>query len=232
MITRLDWDTNFFGLGIARIECKAMEESQFSFVIDQLKKEGIKLVYCICYDLTSERYARKIGQLVDNKVVYHKLFNFDILSTTQNNIEEYIDEEPTEELYNLAIQSGVWSRFNVDPILSNDKFVELYRAWIRNSTQKQIAFKVLVAKESGNVVGLITLGEKEGRADIGLLAVDSKYHGKGIGKSLVNGAEREFKKRFKEGQVVTQKDNVAACALYESCGYTVEKTEPIYHIWL
>lgn len=95
-----------------------------------------------------------------------------------------------------------------------------------------MAFKVLIAKENDDLAGMITLGEKDGRGDIGLLAIDSKYRGKGIGMSLINAAENEFKKIFKEGQVVTQQDNQAACSLYEKSGYEIEKVESIYHIWL
>lgn len=228
MITRLEWDTNFFGFGIARLE-NNMDEPRLKEEINQLKKEGIKLVYCFCRD--SDDCFEKYGQLVDKKVTYYKLLENDILPTVYS-IEEYNEKEPTEQLYDLAIQSGIYSRFNVDKAFSNDKFVELYKTWIRNSTRKQIAFKVLVAKEDENIVGMITLGEKEGRGDIGLLAVDSQYRGKSIGRSLVNAAQNEFKNLFNDCQVVTQNDNSAACTLYESSGYTKEKTEHIYHVWL
>ncbi len=232
MISKLEWDTNFFGINIAKMECKSMSEKQFHYDINTLKEENVKLIYCVCHDKESEEFASKIGKLVDIKVTYCKTFSNKVLPTDSNTIEEYLDEEPTEELYNLAIQSGIYSRFNIDQNLPNYKFIELYRTWIRNSTRKQIASKVLVAKEKNHLVGMITLGEKEGRADIGLLAVDSNYRGRGIGKSLVFSAENEFQKRFNEGQVVTQKDNTPACTLYEKCGYTIEKIESIYHIWL
>ncbi len=36
---------------------------------------------------------------------------------------------------------------------------------------------------------------------------------------------------YKSIQVVTQGDNIPACKLYESCGYTIESVELFYHIW-
>jgi ribosomal protein S18 acetylase RimI-like enzyme len=31
--------------------------------------------------------------------------------------------------------------------------------------------------------------------------------------------------------VVTQKDNIAACKLYQKAGYTIENEQSIWHIW-
>lgn len=232
MIKILDWDTKFFGFGVARLESHDIDESQLIHELHQLKNDGIRLVYCICHDEALGHTASKFGRLVDRKATFHKKFDGEPAYPHNVLIEEYTSEEPTEDLYNLAIQSGLCSRFNVDSGLPNDKFVELYKTWIRNSTKKKIAFKVLVAKNSEHLIGMVTLGEKDGRADIGLIAVDSKYRGQGIGNALMYQAENEFLKQFSEGQVVTQKDNIAACRLYEKCGYAIEKIEHIYHIWL
>jgi dTDP-4-amino-4,6-dideoxy-D-galactose acyltransferase len=231
LFTKLEWDTNFFGINIARLVCDGINETEFNNAIELLKRRRFQLIYCVCRDQESESFARVMGQLVDKKVVYHKVFNHEVLPAG-NNIEEYLEEEPSQKLYDLAIQSGLYSRFKIDTKLSDGKFDELYKAWIRNSTLKKMAFKVLISKENDDLVGMITLGEKDGRADIGLLAVDCKYRGKGIGKSLIIAAENEFKKIFKEGQIVTQKDNLPACNLYEKNGYKIEKVEAIYHIWL
>jgi hypothetical protein len=34
------------------------------------------------------------------------------------------------------------------------------------------------------------------------------------------------------GRVVTQGANHRACALYEACGYRLERAENVYHFWL
>lgn len=234
MITKLEWDTNFFGYSIARFEPnQGINESEFADQIEICKRQGIQLIYCFCNDESQERIADQFGQLVDKKVTFYKRFNLDSPFLQSEMVEEYMSDEPTEKLYDLAIQSGVYSRFNVDSKLPREKFEELYRIWIKNSTNKTKAFKVYVAKQGEQIVGMITLGQKGDRADIGLLAVDSNYRGKGIGRALMNAAEKEFiAKDFKDGQVVTQKNNTPACGLYESCGYTAEKIESIYHIWL
>ena len=80
---------------------------------------------------------------------------------------------------------------------------------------------------------MVTLGEKNLRGDIGLIAVHPDHRGKKMGENLVYAAQTWFRSHgYTEGQVVTQGRNNAACNLYTKCGYVVEKEEYFYHIWL
>jgi dTDP-4-amino-4,6-dideoxy-D-galactose acyltransferase len=109
----------------------------------------------------------------------------------------------------------------------------MYKKWIENSVNKTIANKVLVVKRGQNLAGMITLGEKNGRGDIGLLAVAPEYRGQNIGTALVRAAQKDFiDAGFQFSQVVTQMANEPARLLYEKCGYSIEKIEHFYHFWL
>ncbi len=91
---------------------------------------------------------------------------------------------------------------------------------------------MLVFSADKEIDGFVTLGQKNNRGDIGIIAVDGKQRGKGIGKSLMLSAEQWFANHgYTDMQVITQGGNEAACRLYESCGFTIEKTEYVYHIW-
>jgi dTDP-4-amino-4,6-dideoxy-D-galactose acyltransferase len=80
---------------------------------------------------------------------------------------------------------------------------------------------------------MVTLGEKEKRADIGLIAVNTNYRGKKIGETLVRASQMwSIEQGYKFAQVVTQGSNAAACSLYKKCGYALEKVEFFYHFWL
>jgi dTDP-4-amino-4,6-dideoxy-D-galactose acyltransferase len=102
-----------------------------------------------------------------------------------------------------------------------------------NCVNRKIAMEVLVYDMNKTIAGVVTLGEKQLRADIGLIAVDDLYRGKGIGTSLMLSAESWFASHtnFDLIQVVTQGANIAARSLYERCGYSVEKIEYVYHFW-
>jgi len=92
---------------------------------------------------------------------------------------------------------------------------------------------VLVCYQQQKLAAMITLGTKNDRGDIGLLAVAPDFRGKGIAADLVYTAQHYFKnKNINKLQVVTQKDNIAACRLYEKCGFAIEKTETFFHFWL
>jgi dTDP-4-amino-4,6-dideoxy-D-galactose acyltransferase len=91
----------------------------------------------------------------------------------------------------------------------------------------------LAVREGKRIAGMITLGEKNGRGDIGLIAVNPASRGKGYGEALVRSAHRWFiRQGFHEAQVVTQRRNSSACHLFEKCGFSVEKIEHYYHFWL
>ena len=133
----------------------------------------------------------------------------------------------------LAIQIGKYSRFGIDPRIPEDKLIDMYKRWIRNSVNRQIADAVFVAHQSGKVVGMVTVGKKNERGDIGLMAVDPGVRGGNLGVALVAVAQDWARRKgFRFAQVVTQGENIAACKLYEKCGYHIDKIEFFYHFWI
>jgi dTDP-4-amino-4,6-dideoxy-D-galactose acyltransferase len=169
--------------------------------------------------------------LVDKKTTYVKNINPNLKIHTSIST---IDKKTTkiDRLINLSIQSGIYSRFNVDKNIGKDKFEKMYTLWIKNSISRTKAKEVLAFSANNESAGFVTLGESHARADIGIIAVDHNYRGKGIGKALMSSAEKWSSDiGHNVIQVVTQGDNIPACRLYESCGYKLEKLEFFYHIW-
>ena len=236
----LEWDSNFFGFKVAKILLDRLSLKALEGILEELRGKEILLVYWASNyeDKNSHKAAERLGGfLADEKVTYvvdlsDLILNKDVLKS-EFIIEEYDKDIPDEDLFELSIQSGVYSRFNCDPKIGSENFRRMYREWIKNSVSKRIAQAVLVAKKSGKIVGMVTVGEKEGRGDIGLLSIVSESRGKGLGFSLVKSAQDWFKSQgYRRGQVITQKRNIFACKLYEKCGYRIEKIERFYHFWL
>ncbi len=230
---KLDWDSNFFNFNVGRIMGPIKEKQDIQnveFLIEENKNK-------LSYYSTSKKLPEFVFEsnkfdivLVDRKTTYSKSINSDLeINKSISSIDHKI---PEEKLIDLAIQSGVYSRFNVDKKIGKQKFKEMYRLWMINSVNRKIAKEVFVFTENKNIAGFVTLGEKNNRADIGIIAVDNVFRGKGIGKTLMTSAEKWFSNSgYKSIQVVTQGDNIPACKLYESCGYNVESIELFYHIW-
>ena len=229
----LNWDTDFFGFKVCKFS--NMENSKDSLIDINciMRKNKIRLGY---YVSNKELHFPKFNidnfniKLVDKKTTFIK----DIDSTLEfhSMVSTYENSLPNAKLIDLAIQSGVFSRFNIDDEISDNKFEAMYRIWIENSTKRKIANEVLVFRQDDDIAGFVTLGEKNDRGDIGIIAVDSQYRGQGIGKILMINAEKWFFNNFyKKMQVVTQGSNLAACKFYDRLGYDVESVVYFYHIW-
>src|SRR5690606_2664394 len=130
-------------------------------------------------------------------------------------------------------QSGEFSRFKVDNNFSNNEYEKLYSEWLIGSINKRLATDIIVKRLDGKIVGFVTLTKKNVElADIGLVAVDSSYRGKGIGKELIFQVISLAKSQgYKKIQVVTQLDNRPANNLYKKCGFKKFSLTFIYHIW-
>lgn len=232
----LDWDSALFGYGVARVGAPAPDVAQVDEVLGRLRGQGIRLVYWpVAQALPEPVVARWGGLLADLRTT----FSVDLQAlpaeflAPPGRIVPYEPGMPMSDLEALAIQSGEYSRFAVDPRVPRDGFEAVYTAWIANSVNKSLAREVLVLPAGSRLAGMITLGDKAGRGDIGLIAVDRAFRGKGHGEALVRAAQAWFAANaYRYGQVVTQGRNAAACHLYRKCGYTVETVEHFYHFWL
>jgi dTDP-4-amino-4,6-dideoxy-D-galactose acyltransferase len=225
-LTRLDWDSDFFDLNIGLASIKV-----FSMEIDSILSE----IYQSDFDLTylfSKSYSnKKPGGLTlrDTKLLYRKPIKS--LKNINNNVVSY-NGELNEELIHLALESGVYSRYKLDPHL-NLYFNKLYIKWLENSLNRSFADEVFIAKNKLGIQGLITLKkENYDSAKIGLISVKSDSRGLGIGRELINAAENwtGFNK-LKYLKVATQELNLNASSFYENMEFNLIDTDYIFHIW-
>lgn len=234
---KLDWDSEFFGFPVAQITRLTAARDELKRCLDIMKTDGIRLAYASA-DLDSEAIAavtREGGRHVDQKTVYHiHISGTDPGTATRDpRISAYDQPTADEQLVRLAVEAGVYSRFNTDERIRKEKFIELYTKWIEQSVSRAIAREVLVCREDNVVCGMITVGEKNGIGNIGLVAVDASKRGSGIGVGLIREAIRWFAAHgYREATVVTQGFNAPACRLYEKCGFTVASSEAYFHFWL
>ncbi len=138
-----------------------------------------------------------------------------------------------ENLYHLAYISGEYSRFKKDKKFGEDTFQKLYREWVNNSVNQQIADYVLVYEKDKKVLGMVTLKLSIDTSIIGLIAVDNATQGMGIGQQLMAECERlSIENNIKTVEVATQEFNQKAYQFYQKCGFSVKSRQYIYHFWL
>lgn len=237
----LDWDSNFFGFTVALILPRKLTENELTETIEQMKQYGVTLAYWASEpeDKDSQACAQSRNAfLADRKATYvipSAKIKTNSKCFTKGNllVEEYPYLVPTDELIDLALQAGEFSRFKIDPLIPDVKFVELYKLWINRSVAREIADTVFVIRREEKIAGMVTVGEKNGRADIGLIAVDRSMRGQSAGTALVEAAQNwGLINGYSAAQVVTQGDNLSACRFYEKCGYSLDKVENVYHFWI
>ena len=233
----LAWDSNYLGYGVARLEAENLAPDELSRLVAEARAAGLRLLYLVAApaDARSNASAREGGAwLADRKVT----FAMPVAPGEQAEVVGPVIQPTTTwtpQLESLALQSGEYSRFRLDTHFEPTVFTGLYQRWLRNSLSHEIAREVLVydAENTGSAQGLLTLGLKNGRADIGLLAVDAAARGQRIGQQLVAAArQRTAAWGLAELQVVTQLDNEPACGFYRRCGFREWQVEHIYHLRL
>ncbi|NSL88693.1 GNAT family N-acetyltransferase [Chitinophaga sp. Mgbs1] len=228
----LPWDSDFLGYEVYRINRQLPGEEALAAMLAEMPATAQLIYYPSRYPVavTTPSLQRFRGFEADIKTTYvkHALRQ----GAMPANIISYTADAPNEQLLQLAIQSGVWSRFSRDPRIGPDRFEALYTIWMRNSVNRTIARDVLIYETGGEIAGVVTVGEKRQRADIGLLAVAENHRGKGIGRTLMAAAEQwAIAQGHTSLQVVTQGLNKPACMLYEKSGCTVEEALYFYHFW-
>ncbi|MBF6608407.1 MAG: GNAT family N-acetyltransferase [Flavobacterium sp.] len=219
-IKRLEWDSDFFGIEVGEWIGDGIAESAGHF--DLLYRETSALI--------NEKMPGFECSFLEQKLIFGK----DLLHTVSvdNAIRDYSSEKSTMELYQLAYESGKYSRFKLDPRMKSDDFERMYRLWLDNSVSKTFATGVLIYQIDEIVAGFVTYAIKGRVGNIGLIAVSPSYQGRGIGKKLVTAVESALiSNGIFELQIPTQSSNIEACAFYKKLGYNIIMSKHIKHFW-
>jgi dTDP-4-amino-4,6-dideoxy-D-galactose acyltransferase len=234
VIERLAWDSDFFGIEVARLRAGRLDAASLPGAMQALQQRGAALAYVVTDEVIEPAAAARFGLVHrDAKTTYARAIGDGLAAVAGVTVREAKPVEELAQLRALAVASGASSRFMLEERLPAGKAAELYERWMDNSLTGALAAKVLVAVRAGAVVGMVTVGERAGAADIGLIAVDEAARGGGVGGALVAAALAWGRSAgLDQATVVTQGHNRAACALYERCGYAVRDTVQVYHAWL
>jgi dTDP-4-amino-4,6-dideoxy-D-galactose acyltransferase len=229
----LSWDTDFFKIQIARVDAEAPAGPPLRKTLRALFDGGTSLVYLFSdTPLPEEEFFGSSARAVDvgAKVYFSKALSE--RAPAPASVVSYPRGVTSDALYALALQSGMCSRFRLDPGFHPEDFERLYRRWIENAVDRVIADEVFVWQEGGVEKGMVTVGVRGGIGDIGLLAVDSGSRGRQIGQSLLRSAQNFLLDRgVRELGVWAQLRNTGACRFYEAQGFRRTACQYVYHCW-
>ena len=229
-IKRLDWDSDFFGLRIGRVDIATAEEC----VALACQQEALEGNYDLVYVFASHGLDVSLPnvKLVDEKVVY--MLPLPYYSEPNRNVRLWSQAMGvTDELLHLALVSGTYSRFKLDERFPSGSYERLYSRWIENSIKHILATEVFCYMEDRLPKGLVTLNDKNGVATIGLVSIHEDFQHRGIGTIMMHHVSHFAQgKGCKKLMVATQLKNTPACWFYEKNGFSVESITDIWHWWL
>lgn len=236
----LDWDSQFFGFGVARITLNSADSEKLEELVDDLKVAGVKLAYWSCEPSDAVANGAALihgGRLVDRKYVFtrsiatHQLMQHRIEAVTTK--PELLSDRDHEALVGLSLQAAEYSRFRMDTEMPLGRWAELYRIWMLRSISGAMADAVLIERIEGEPAGMITTSVHAGRGSIGLFGVDEAHRGRGIGSKLLDRALSWFiASGASSVSVVTQGANAGAHRIYQRAGFTLEEISHFYHFWI
>jgi dTDP-4-amino-4,6-dideoxy-D-galactose acyltransferase len=230
----LDWDSHFFGFGIASVNADNLDPKSVAGLAAWCKGHSISCLYLLLdsSDTAKVRLAEQNHfHMVDIRMT---LVNERMRAATLQMDDTVRLAEPDDvpALKEIAGVSHQDSRFYSDPGFPVHLADELYRTWIEKSCGGY-ADCVLVAEHEGRPAGYISCHiDAPDTGRIGLLAVGPDAQGRGIGSKLVDSALHWFAgKGLEKVTVVTQGRNIAAQRLYQRRGFTTQSVQIWYHRW-
>lgn len=231
----LEWDSEFFGRRIARVEASALSSGGEDAVERWCACERVECVYLLvdADDQSAIDVAQSRGfRLVDLRVTLE--VNGSPAPIAAGTLEVRVrvaSETDVDELAAIARESHRSSRFYADDHFDRRRCDELYEVWITKSCRGW-ADRVFVAELAGAPVGYLTCHRRTDEGQIGLVGVHAACRARGAGAALIAEARRWFAVQgMSRVSVVTQGRNTAALRFYQKAGFTVRLIQFWYHKW-
>src|SRR5262249_40820775 len=232
----LEWDSDFFGHRIARIDSSHVAAGGMHAAEEWCTSQGIECAYLLVDaddHLTSDLAQAHGFRLVDVRVTLESVTpgSTALPLRTDGPQVRVARAGDLERLEEIAGESHHDTRFYVDGRFDPRRCDDLYRLWIAKSCRGW-ADIVFVAEIDCSAVGYLTchLHDRTGR--IGLVAGSPSSRGRGAGASLVGAAQCWFREQHVDRvSVVTQGRNPASLRLYQRAGMIVTALQLWFHKW-
>ena len=231
-VVYLEWDSGFFGRRIARVCGHYLSDDLLPAILAWCSAQQIDCLYFLAAadDPRTIRLAeRNAFDFVDIRATFER--SLDGLPEEASGIRS-ARQDDLPHLKRITGRSFADSRFYYDLHFDRTRCDELYAAWIERSFQGY-ADCVLVADLNGEAAGYITCCLSPSQTgSIGLIAVDPKSQGRGIGQRLLVSALHYFRDHgMSSGTVVTQGRNIKSQRLYQRYGFRTQSVGLWFHRW-
>jgi dTDP-4-amino-4,6-dideoxy-D-galactose acyltransferase len=232
----VEWDSEFFGRRIARIEPSHVVAAGMGAVEEWCANQRIECAYLLADvgDQPTHELAQAHGfRLVDLRVTLATETAAPAMDLSQADgpLVRLARADDVESLEAIARESHRETRFYTDGHFDRRRCDEMYELWIAKSCRGW-ADRVFVVDVGGSAAGYLTCHLRDRIGEIGLVAVGAASRGRGAGAALTDSALRWFADQGADHvSVVTQARNAAALRLYQRAGMTVRSIQLWFHKW-
>jgi Acetyltransferases len=229
----LQWDTDYFSVNSARVNLRAS--------VDEKEQDEI-IAFCKEYDFVTisnldniKENNQWIGErtnafLSDMNIQFLKVLTHKSVFDDSNT---YVTNKLSmnEQIVEIAKRAFNYSRFFNDPKLPKEQAGNVYLHWTECAFEQENKYFVITERE-GNVAGYILFSISDDVSIIELIAVDKKFQGQKVGKSLVLNMESfVMNLGIKKIKVGTQVNNITAAQFYSAMGFKYVSCGSVYHLW-
>jgi dTDP-4-amino-4,6-dideoxy-D-galactose acyltransferase len=240
LCTLLEWDTEFFGQRIARLNTSYLTPENVEIIDNFCAKNQIDCLYFLATSddsLTIRLAEENAYRLQDVRMVFE--LELGKIKIERSNLAPNFELKTatladTDSLVPFVQNAFIHSRFYNDPHFSSEQCDRLYETWLIRSIEGNFADTVLMLTYKGQAAAFIScsLDESTVTGTISLVGVAEKMRGQKLGVQMVNNALLYFQQqRMQSVEVVTQARNIAAQRLYQKCGFRTKQTSLWYHKW-
>jgi ribosomal protein S18 acetylase RimI-like enzyme len=231
----LEWDTNYFDIPSARVNLNGIIDLESQDNIINFCKKYTFITISNINNIKENNHwigSRTNAFLTDINIQYIKeLINIPI--NPNDNTKVFDNYKKNENIMNIAKDSFKYSRFFNDPNLPKKQAENIYSYWTQCAFKKENKYFV-ISKIHDLIAGyiLFSIANESKTGVIELIAVDEKFRGQRVGKSLLQTMESNVSgKGINKIKVGTQVDNISATQFYNSVGFKYTGCRTIYHLW-
>lgn len=231
---RLEWDSEFFGIGVGRALPSRLTEPAAAELLHWCAENSIDCLYFLAEadDARTLQLLEERGfRLVDIRMNLARAMSCAPPSPGGAALIRPARTGDVPALRGIAKTGHRDSRFYFDPEFPTSRCDDLYETWIEKSCNGY-ADAVFVADYDARPSGYISCHLRGDAGNIGLLGVDAAVRGIGLGRQLIHAALAWFADRgVARVTVTTQGRNVGAQRLYQNTGFRTDSIQLWYHLW-
>jgi GNAT superfamily N-acetyltransferase len=230
---RLPWDSDFFGVAIARVTQPRATAGDLAAAVRWAGQASINCLYFLA-DADHHESVRAAEEnrfaLVDARATLER--GVPAAEGGDDASVRLATLEDLPRLTSIARVSHRNTRFHRDTRFDARRADEMYAVWIERAMRGEMAAAVWVVDQGDGPLGYLAVSRDAGCASIGLVAIDASCRGLGYGGRLIRTALRwAAGQNLTRMSVVTQGHEAPALRFYESSGFTARRVQLWYHYW-